>query len=225
MSGDETVRSAASVRSLDAAFRVPCALDKTGKSGCRRRRRAGFRVPEATPRRDSSERGADSRVASMAAAVFGLIGVIVGGVINGAVSWWLERGRQSSDAQSAGRLVQSELVFFRAAAREIQLHWPTELPQLRHAGNPLWQSNRAVLSRALRDEDWDAVQRAYAGIEAFLSLLVFDHDGNIVEWRVNEARRLASEMSGEIDRAVQVLAPNGAAAERYEPADDPRLAR
>ena len=45
----------------------------------------------------------------MLAAVFGLLGVLVGGLITGAVDLWLERHRQADSTALAKRLVADEL--------------------------------------------------------------------------------------------------------------------
>jgi hypothetical protein len=127
------------------------------------------------------------------AAIFGLLGVIVGGVINGVVSAVLQRRTERSDQRSAARLVRSELVDFRALALEASRRSPEDLPQLRDATPVLWQTNRAVLARALTDEHWARVARAYAHVDAVLSVLVFETDGTLVDWRRREAQRLLGE--------------------------------
>lgn len=126
----------------------------------------------------------------MTAAIFGLLGVIVGGVINGVVTATLQRRNERSDQRSAARLVRSELVGFGSLGLEAAKRSPEQLPQLRNATPVLWQSNRAVLARALSDEHWALVARAYAHVDALLSVLVFEADGTLVDWRSREAQRL-----------------------------------
>jgi hypothetical protein len=145
----------------------------------------------------------------MTAAIFGLLGVIVGAVINGVVTTVLQRRTEASDQRSAARLVRSELVGFRAMALEAGLRSPEDLPQLRNATPILWQGNRAVLARALTDDHWARVARAYAHVDAVLSVLVFEADGTLVEWRRREAQRLLSQMVEPVEKAALVL---GAAA-------------
>jgi hypothetical protein len=45
----------------------------------------------------------------MSEAIFGLIGVIVGGVLQGGTAWWMDRRREDWAAHKAGRLFAYEL--------------------------------------------------------------------------------------------------------------------
>jgi hypothetical protein len=141
----------------------------------------------------------------MTAAIFGLLGVIVGGVINGVVTAVLQRRTDVSDQRGAARLVRSELVTFRGLALEAGQRSPEQLPQLRDATPLLWQSNRAVLARALTDEHWALVARAYAHVDAVLSVLVFDADGTLADWRRREAQRLFEDMIKPVEEAALAL--------------------
>jgi hypothetical protein len=141
----------------------------------------------------------------MTAAIFGLLGVIVGGVINGVVTAVLQRRSERSDQRSAARLVRSELVGFHSLALEAARRPPEHLPQLRNAAPVLWQSNRTVLARALTDEHWALVARAYAHVDALLSVLVFEPDGTLVDWRNREAQRLLASMIDPAEEAAVAL--------------------
>jgi hypothetical protein len=141
----------------------------------------------------------------MTAAIFGLLGVVVGAVINGTISSLSQRRTERSDLRSAARLVRSELVGFRALAVEGSRRTADELPQLRDAAPVLWQGNRAVLSRALDSDDWEAVARAYAHVDAVLSVLVFEADGSLVDWRKREAQRLLEALVEPAERAARAL--------------------
>lgn len=150
----------------------------------------------------------------MAAAIFGLVGVIIGGVLNGLVTALLQRRTERSERRSAARLVRSELVRFRSLALEAARRPPEDLPQLRNATPILWQSHRGTLARALRDEEWEPVARAYAHVDALVSVLVFDADGRLEAWRGREAQRLLAGMTGPVEEAAAVLggvvgAPSG----------------
>lgn len=141
----------------------------------------------------------------MTAAIFGLLGVIVGAVINGAATALLQRRAERSDRRSAARLVRSELVRFWALAREAARQSPEHLPQLRETTPILWNSYRAVLARALTDEGWVLVARAYAHVDALAAVLVFERDGTLAEWRSREAKRLLAAMIGPVEEAATVL--------------------
>jgi len=140
------------------------------------------------------------------AAIFGLLGVIVGGVLHGLVSALLQRSAQRSDAEAGTRLVRSELVFFLAAAKRAASTSLGDLPQLRLANTELWQSNRAVLAKSLDNAQWTQVALAYAYIDALLSLLVFEPDGKLVAWRIKEGSIAAKRMISPLQDAVKALA-------------------
>ncbi len=144
----------------------------------------------------------------MTVAIFALVGVIVGAVVNGAVTAFLQRRANWYERRSAARLVRSELVHFRSLALEAARRPPENLPQLRDATPILWQGHRAVLARALRDEDWELVARAYAHIDALISVLVFEPDGTLAEWRSREAQRLLAGMIGTVEQAAVTLGPS-----------------
>jgi hypothetical protein len=139
------------------------------------------------------------------AAVFGLIGVVVGAVINGAVTAMVQRRAERSDRQSAARLVSTELARFRSIALEAARRSPEQLPQLRESTPILWQSQRAVLARGLDDADWEAVARAYAHVDALGSVLVFEPDGTLEDWRSREAQRLLQAMVQPVEQAFLAL--------------------
>ena len=131
----------------------------------------------------------------MAAAIFGIIGVIVGGLINAVVSWLAQRRKDESTALSAKRLVATELGTWLTLARAAASRPPEELPQLRKATPKIWQSNRGVLARSLSDDDWELLATAYAHVDALESVLVFDHDGALEDWQSREAKRLLEEVN------------------------------
>jgi hypothetical protein len=162
----------------------------------------------------------------MTAAIFGLLGVIVGAVINGVVTALLQRRTELSDQRSAARLVRSELVAFRALALEARGRSPEHLPQLRDANPVLWQANRAVLAKALSDHHWALIARAYAHIDALLSVLVFEPDGTLVDWRRREAQRLLGEMVDPVEEGALALGEAaGLRAERLDEAMQMRTSK
>jgi hypothetical protein len=145
------------------------------------------------------------------AAIFGLIGVVVGAVVNGMVTGILNRRAERSARQSAARLVLSELVRFYALAIESERLPPENLPQLRDIAPRLWQSQREILARALSIEQWELVAGAYARVDALESVLVFDADGTLAEWRSGEAKRLLTELMSPVEDAAGALAEVGGA--------------
>jgi hypothetical protein len=108
----------------------------------------------------------------MTAAIFGLLGVIVGGVLNGVVTWRIERARERGDARAAARLVIEELgvarggfiVYAFRRGRELEFEQPhsrafDELVSQLH--DDAWREHRAILARALDAPGWFAVSTAY----------------------------------------------------------------
>ncbi len=141
----------------------------------------------------------------MTAAIFGLIGVLVGALMNAARDLLFRRWTEGSEQRTAARLVLSELERFHALALEAERLPPENLPQLRDTTPILWHANRAELARGLDSEQWDAVTFAYAHIDALGSVLVFEPDGTLVDWRAREAKRLLEEMIRPVAEASDAL--------------------
>jgi hypothetical protein len=145
----------------------------------------------------------------MAAAIFGLIGVVIGALINGIVTWLSQRRKDEATERSAKRLVANELGTWLVLAREAQARPPEHLPQLRKATPLLWQSNRSLLARSLSNADWDLVATAYAHVDALGSVLIFGNDGTLEDWRSREAKRLFEEMLDPVETARGALLRQG----------------
>jgi hypothetical protein len=75
------------------------------------------------------------------AAIFGLLGVIVGGVLNGVVNWWLQRGQASSSARAIARIVYDDF-----------LHMQSTL--VRALASEHWWDNFHLLKEQVRPDDW-----------------------------------------------------------------------
>ncbi|HEV8459578.1 MAG TPA: hypothetical protein VGQ38_02630 [Gaiellaceae bacterium] len=159
----------------------------------------------------------------MGAAIFGIIGVIVGGLINGAVSWLAQRRKEESTALSAKRLVATELGTWVTLARAAAARPPDELPQLRNATPKIWQSNRGVLARSLGDVEWELLATAYAHVDALESVLVFNRDGVLEEWQSREAKRLLEEMLDPVEQARAALLSVGDGAKGTPPPPPPQV--
>jgi len=138
-------------------------------------------------------------------ALIGLLGVIVGAAINGGLASLREWRTEKSNQQSAARLVGAELVKYHALALGARELRPDQLPQLQDSTPIVWQSNRAVLARGLESDDWDLVARAYAIVDALVSVLVFEPDGSLEGWRNGEARRLLDAMTEPAEKAALAL--------------------
>lgn len=141
----------------------------------------------------------------MTAAIIGLLGVIVGAIITGIGPILINRRTDLAERRSAARLVRTELVRFRTLANAAEQQSPENLPQLHEITPILWQNYRAVLAHALTDKDWVLVARAYAHVDALVAVLVFEHDGTLLDWRRREAQRLLEEMIGPVEQAATAL--------------------
>ncbi len=97
------------------------------------------------------------------AGAFGLLGVIVGGLMNGVVSAGLDRVREARLAMITARLVQSDLLYVDAiVTAEID---EGEWKRLAQGAPPVpfdsWQEGREALAGGLREyQDWAVVEIA-----------------------------------------------------------------
>jgi hypothetical protein len=139
------------------------------------------------------------------AAIFGLVGVVVGGVLNGLVNVLLQGRADRSTQRSAALLVRTELVRSSSLALAAAQRPPEELPQLQNITPVLWQSQRATLARGFSDDDWTVVARAYAHVDALASVLVFTPEGTLEPWRAREAPRLLAGMVEDVQQAAVTL--------------------
>lgn len=110
----------------------------------------------------------------MGEAIFGLVGVIVGGIITAGSSYLLDRRREQSDRQRdthnraievkrAARLIDDELARGRASARmcvEKKRLWNPDEQLLTGA----WQQYGAVIAPELSDAAWLAVRVAIIAV-------------------------------------------------------------
>jgi hypothetical protein len=100
----------------------------------------------------------------MTAAIFGLVGVVVGAVVTGAVSWLLERRREAAEARAAARLLKSEVT---AACEDIDsaLHegkWPIAY---RPTWRQSWSTYRRPLAVVMQATAFDEVAVAYSRMD------------------------------------------------------------
>jgi hypothetical protein len=97
----------------------------------------------------------------MTEAIFGLVGVVVGGVLTGVVQAWQQRRTARAEMRAGARLISAELSVLQERLRRYgdgQTGRP-ELPDV------VWPAHRAVMARELDRDDWVMVARAYALLE------------------------------------------------------------
>lgn len=99
---------------------------------------------------------------AMTAAIFGLIGVIAGGLVNGALSVRQERRRERRAARPAARAVMDELsemqAILSADARREPEYQAGAVPAPR-----AWPDHRMTLASVVDGETWSAISGAYQG--------------------------------------------------------------
>lgn len=100
----------------------------------------------------------------MEQAIFGLVGVLIGGLITWGIEWWREHQRLAGEELVAARLVATELIQANAilATRDAPgaAVAPPGAPVF-----PVWEEHRAVLARTLDAEAWGQVQMAVLAAE------------------------------------------------------------
>jgi hypothetical protein len=84
----------------------------------------------------------------MSSAWFGLLGVVVGGVIASVWSWLAVVRQELTDAMVAARLVDEDLSLLLDG-------------KVAHLDTETWETNRAALARVLGREEWAAVAGVY----------------------------------------------------------------
>ena len=128
----------------------------------------------------------------MTEAIFGLVGVLIGGVLSGAVTLWIDRTRERRDAQAAVRLVRDEVG---RSADRFDLALRVDRPVNDERSTSMWHELRPLLARSLNEETWECVVGAYAWIEALshssptTSELLSQVDRAILETAVPDVRR------------------------------------
>jgi hypothetical protein len=101
------------------------------------------------------------------AAIFGLLGVVVGGVLSGLITWLLQRGQTRSSARTIARLVYDDF-----------LHSESTLVRSLAAGH--WWKDSYLLQEQVAAEDWklllgslpDKPSQAIAGARGWMAYLV-----------------------------------------------------
>lgn len=95
----------------------------------------------------------------MTTAIVGLLGVIVGGVLNGVVGWRLDLARQRRAGRAAARLVRSEL---NAILSEVEIaanfgDWRA----YENVSSEHWQAHRTLLAETLSYDEFEIVSTAF----------------------------------------------------------------
>jgi hypothetical protein len=105
----------------------------------------------------------------MAQAIFGLIGVLVGGLLTGASQWWQTHQARQLKKRAAARLVLEELADTYAVVRAAlgNSDETTAASALREdldsglLTDSAWKEHRPLLAEELPDDDWRVLADAY----------------------------------------------------------------
>lgn len=135
-------------------------------------------------------------------AYIGLIGVLVGAVLGGAIQYGLAIRRERQAARVASRVVLGELrhaetMFMLAAEGEA---WPKPSPSLYG-----WVSQSAALAAAIDNESWARLDMICQSIIRYLTLREADHK-TTEEW-LEEDRELLGVMRRFAQQGIAILQP------------------
>lgn len=140
----------------------------------------------------------------MSQAIFGLLGVVVGAMVSGGVTLYLEWARERAAARGAARILQGDLSNTEAQIEEAldsDLRWPGQF-RLRTAR---WYEYQPILARRLRENEWYAVESAFdflEGINEFDKWLRADKQDDRVP--LDDQGRLQLELGRRLARAGRV---------------------
>ena len=96
----------------------------------------------------------------MTEAIFGLIGVMIGGLLNGGVTYLTSRSQTGREAKIGARLVHSEIKLNQIAT-QLAIDGKSWLPMRVGVNVDAWLEYRASLAAALSDDAWAAVDTYY----------------------------------------------------------------
>jgi hypothetical protein len=141
-------------------------------------------------------------------ALVGLLGVVIGGVLNGVVTAAVERVRDARAALVVARLVQNDLTFIQSVLeveidRGVWMNLTAGAPTLSFDA---WHEGRGLLASSLTFQEWSAVcvaaQTALRAVQ--MAALTNAPRGEPIDPEVLASMRT---MSPRFDRAIEVLQP------------------
>lgn len=132
----------------------------------------------------------------MTAAIFGLVGVVIGALITGGTNYMLQVRAEQREVRAAARLMLQELTNTGDAIRyALALDNHEFLRGV--ASEDEWKRHHLLLARHLSDEEWDAVALGYGeGTAALVLLERLEHD----EWQAE-----AKEIAANVEAGCKVL--------------------
>lgn len=142
------------------------ARSRPAAGSCRRPERIGsVSTPLLSVARPSVQGAMD---ADLTTGLIALAGVIVGGVLNGAVAMLLDRARIRADGRVGAILVAGELTGSVSAILNIKAEpkWGVLAADNAFGSDELWEENRVLLARALHPDAYMTLAAAYSGLKS-----------------------------------------------------------
>jgi hypothetical protein len=100
-------------------------------------------------------------------AIFGLVGVVVGGLITGAVAQFARARVERAEVRAACRVLDLELLWLESFAEQAADGKATHDEALVRwqRTSDLWQGQRSILARVLDEEEWNAFAPKLVGFD------------------------------------------------------------
>ena len=142
----------------------------------------------------------------MAQAIFGIIGVIVGGLLTAVAQWHSERSRLRRDTIAASRLVRHELaqayevLRFAVDRESVAIIADTPIPLDR------FNAAQGLLAAELNSEQWETISKAYRGID-FVNNAARRHEGIDDEELGRFDSQNASMVASDVSEALGAVNP------------------
>jgi hypothetical protein len=129
----------------------------------------------------------------MTEAIFGLMGVVLGALLSGVISHWIEATRERKDAIVASRLVSQEISMIHGEVGSwIDSRYVPDNLVLKQES---WDAYKQILARSLPSPDWDMVAATYTWVH----LMTTDpHPGHIHDDRLSLFESIRTEVKGGI---------------------------
>jgi hypothetical protein len=129
----------------------------------------------------------------MEAAIFGLVGVVLGAIITGGTQIFLDWRRQRHDLETAKRLIEGELLQSILVVRSLNdvEEWPPSFDVDRAFATSAWQEHRVQLARSLPEATWNEVVLTYAEMQTFRThvALLMDSADRTKDWSITDASK------------------------------------
>jgi hypothetical protein len=144
----------------------------------------------------------------MTAAIFGLAGVIIGGLLTGGISYVLESRRERKAAQVAARILMDDFAMARARVETISARdaWPQNPRAVFRFSTEVWVEQRQILAAAIiSTSDYFDVADAAHGIDVAATMV---NAAVPTEPITNKEKAALAEVGDRVTSAQNVLRPH-----------------